>query len=94
MKTELEDLCFRYLYPEDFNVVAEQVGRLDRHRKRFVNEVVKVILEEMHEGSIESQVNGRSKHLWGIYQKLRRQGRSLRRERASRSIGFAPGAGL
>ncbi|MGD8317978.1 MAG: HD domain-containing protein, partial [Myxococcales bacterium] len=66
LKTELEDLCFRYLYPEDFNVVAEQVARLDKHRKRFVTDVVQLISDEMHAAGIECQVSGRSKNLWGI----------------------------
>jgi len=77
VKVELEDLCFQYLHPEDFVVISEQVERLDKHRKRFVADVLKVISAEMKDAGIEAQVNGRSKHLWGIYQKLRRQGRSL-----------------
>jgi len=77
VKIELEDLCFQYLHPEDFVIVSEQVDRLDKHRKRFVADVLKVIAAEMKDAQIEAQINGRSKHLWGIYQKLRRQGRSL-----------------
>jgi len=77
VKTELEDLCFKYLHPEDYTLISEQVDRLDKHRKRFVLDVLQVISAEMKDAGIESQVNGRSKHLWGIYQKLRRQGRSL-----------------
>lgn len=77
MKTELEDLCFRYLYPENFATISDQVTKLEKHRKRFVQDTVKLVQEEMEAGSVEAQVSGRSKHLWGIYQKLKRQGRSL-----------------
>lgn len=77
VKIELEDLCFKYTYPDDYAIVSEQVEQLDKHRKRFVAEVLKVIAAEMKDADIAAQVNGRSKHLWGIYQKLRRQGRSL-----------------
>ncbi len=77
MKTELEDLCFRYLHPEDYTCLAEQVTKLEKHRKRFVSDIIKIIQAEMAEGGVEAQVSGRSKHLWGIYQKLKRQGRTL-----------------
>ncbi len=77
IKTELEDLCFKFLFPEDYAVVVDQVSKLERHRKRFVADIIHVIEEEMAEGVIEAQVSGRSKHYWGIYQKLKRQGRTL-----------------
>ncbi len=77
IKTELEDLCFSYLYPEEHKIVSEQVERMDKHRKRFVADVLKELAAEMKEAGIEAQVSGRSKHLWGIYQKLRRKSRNL-----------------
>lgn len=77
LKTELEDLCFLHLYPEDHKTIYDAVQKADRQRKRFVADVVRILQEDMQEAGIEAQVSGRSKHLWGIYQKLRRQGRAL-----------------
>ena len=47
IKTELDDLCFRYLQPEEFNIVAEQVQKLERHRKRFVDDLVGALDEAL-----------------------------------------------
>jgi GTP pyrophosphokinase len=77
VKTELEDLCFKYLHPEDYGKLAGDIELVEKHRKRYVTDVIRILQEEMQDAGIEAQISGRSKHLWGIYQKLRRQGRTL-----------------
>jgi GTP pyrophosphokinase len=77
MRSELEDLCFQYLYPDEHTTIKEQVDGLEKQGRRFISEVVGLIQEELQAAAIEAQVYGRLKHLWGVYSKLKRHGRGL-----------------
>jgi len=73
-KWELEDLAFKYLEPEAFRemqalVVERRQDREDRLVK--VTEILRDRLEEVGVKCID--INGRPKHLYGIYQKMQRQ---------------------
>jgi GTP pyrophosphokinase len=73
IKTELEDLCFRYLYPEAYYEIAEQVSRKKRERESFIREVIKILEELLNEHAIGADIQGRSKNFWSIFRKMRRQ---------------------
>lgn len=73
IKTELEDLSFRYLYPEAYYEIAEQVSRKRRERESFIREVIVILSELFEENNIKSEVKGRPKHFWSIYRKMRSQ---------------------
>ncbi len=74
-KSELEDLCFRYLKPDAFAVLS---GQLDAQRGRseecmaFATSQVEQVLAR--EGLEVYEVQGRMKHLWSIYQKMQEKG--------------------
>ena len=73
-KWELEDLAFKYLEPDAFRemqalVVERRQDREDRLVK--VTEILRDRLEEVGVKCID--INGRPKHLYGIYQKMQRQ---------------------
>jgi GTP pyrophosphokinase len=73
-KSELEDLCFQYLYPEDFKELSD---RLAVHQARseecmsYATSQVEQLL--VREGVRVEKVDGRFKHLWSIYQKLQKK---------------------
>ncbi|MGH2605692.1 MAG: RelA/SpoT family protein, partial [Anaerolineales bacterium] len=73
MKWELEDLGFRYVYPEHFKEIAENVAerRVDRERelKNICRDVQKILVE----AGITAEVKGRPKHLFSIYRKMERK---------------------
>jgi GTP pyrophosphokinase len=73
MKTELEDLSFRYLYPEQYYDIAEKVASKKRERENFIREVIKILDELLLEHGIEAEIYGRPKHFWSIYRKMRNQ---------------------
>jgi GTP pyrophosphokinase len=77
VKVELEDLSFKYLYPEEFNELSEKMARYHRERAKYIDEVSQVLREEMAENQVECQVYGRPKHLWSVHQKMKRTGRDL-----------------
>lgn len=72
IKGELEDLCLRYLYPEDYFYIAEKIAQTKSERKEFVQKItndIQVILDDL---GIEGEINGRPKHFYSIYRKLKR----------------------
>ena len=72
IKGELEDLCLRYLYPEDYFYIAEKVAQSKSERQKFVDSItveIKAILKEI---GIAGDVNGRPKHFYSIYRKLKK----------------------
>jgi len=74
MRMELEDLCFRYLKPEVYNNLVKKVAQRQEVREKYIQEITKVIQMNLAEYGFKGQVLGRSKHLFGIYQKMERQG--------------------
>ena len=72
VKGELEDLCLRYLYPEDYFYIAEKVAQSKTERQEFVNNITKDIQGILKDLGIKGEVNGRPKHFYSIYRKLKR----------------------
>ena len=73
MKMELEDLSFRYLSPDAFNEIASRVAKSQESRNRYTEEVKGIIFRELEKVSIQGEVEGRAKHLYGIYRKMHEQ---------------------
>ncbi|WP_373049214.1 RelA/SpoT family protein [Vulgatibacter sp.] len=74
IKTELEDLSFRYIRPQEFAELDEKVSRRKRERERFVDDVCEIIAAKMRENGLDVQVAGRWKHLYSIWKKMRASG--------------------
>ncbi|RUM89591.1 MAG: GTP pyrophosphokinase [Thermodesulfatator sp.] len=77
LKQELEDLSFRYLYPEDFRRLKAEVEKRVEAAQDYVEEVKRIIRERLAEQGIEARVLGRTKHLWSVYRKLERYGLTI-----------------
>jgi len=73
VKSELEDLSFRYLKPTDHDDLEARVASRARERDQFVAEVIEIIREKLKESGIDAQVHGRVKHLYSIWRKMRQQ---------------------
>jgi guanosine-3',5'-bis(diphosphate) 3'-pyrophosphohydrolase len=74
MKTELEDLAFKYLEPKKYQWLKEQVAEKREQRKEYVERVCAILREEMERAGIKAEISGRPKHLYSIYQKMERLG--------------------
>lgn len=86
VRVELEDLCFRYLHPDEFEQVKEAVDRCKDESDRYLSEVETLITQEMEKNGIVCTVKGRAKHLWSIRNKMKRTGRTF--EEIHDAIGF------
>ncbi len=73
IKSELEDLSFRYLKPEEYAELMERVSSRAKEREVFVGEVVGIIESKLKESGIEAKVYGRVKHMYSIWRKMRMQ---------------------
>nr|MDP9282234.1 bifunctional (p)ppGpp synthetase/guanosine-3',5'-bis(diphosphate) 3'-pyrophosphohydrolase [Chloroflexota bacterium] len=73
IKWELEDLSFKYLEPEQYKEVAEQLAERRQVRERSIDQAMKTLATELEKAGIRAELSGRAKHLWSIAQKMRRK---------------------
>ncbi|HET6385373.1 MAG TPA: bifunctional (p)ppGpp synthetase/guanosine-3',5'-bis(diphosphate) 3'-pyrophosphohydrolase [Armatimonadota bacterium] len=73
IKWELEDLCFKYLQPQAFAEVADRVAKTRARREGEVQQTIVQLQQRLREAKIEATIQGRPKHLWSIYGKMRQQ---------------------
>ncbi|AMV72642.1 bifunctional (p)ppGpp synthetase/guanosine-3',5'-bis(diphosphate) 3'-pyrophosphohydrolase [Desulfuromonas carbonis] len=74
LKSELEDLAFRYLEPEVYADLDAKVAKRKRERETYIEDVRKQISAKLVEHEIRGEISGRYKHLYSLYQKMQRQG--------------------
>ena len=73
MKTELEDLSFQHLSPEAYNELSARLAKSNESRNKYTEEVKNIIYAELGKFNIKGEVEGRAKHLYGIYKKMHEQ---------------------
>jgi len=74
IKTELEDLSFRYLHRHEWERLEHEIQERAGAADRWFKEIQSVLEELLRANAIEGAINGRVKHLYSIFEKLRRQG--------------------
>ena len=77
VKCELEDLCLKYLDPEAFEYLVENIHQKLEERNRFVDYVVEEIKKILVECNIHGEVFGRPKHFYSIYKKMKTKNKTL-----------------
>lgn len=77
IKTQLDDLAFKALYPKEYKLLEEKLQHHFSDRPSYIQEVEQVLTQLLHKNGIEAQVKGRPKHLWSIYQKTVKTGYDL-----------------
>ena len=74
IRIELEDLAFAALYPMRFRVIKAQVRKARRNQRELVGKVKEALEERLRSAGLNAVVEGREKHLYSIYNKMRNQG--------------------
>ena len=77
VKAELEDLGFKYLYPEEYHELVEGINKKKDERLRFIEKIMDDIRKQLKKQRIDAEVTGRAKHLYSIYRKMKRDNSSL-----------------
>ncbi|MFZ1803539.1 MAG: bifunctional (p)ppGpp synthetase/guanosine-3',5'-bis(diphosphate) 3'-pyrophosphohydrolase, partial [Nitrospira sp.] len=73
VKNELEDLCLKHLKPDAYETLRVSVAKRDEDRQQYIQEVQALVEKALAENGLTGAVDGRPKHLYGIYQKMKKQ---------------------
>ncbi len=78
LRTELEDLCFAALYPDREKVLRNAVRKMRGNRKEVIDVIERAIVDVCAKNNLmKIEVEGREKHLYSIYRKMRDRRLSL-----------------
>ena len=77
IRSELEDLSFRYLMPEEYANIKAQVDVQQKERLELLSSAMEKMKELLSEANIEGSVSGRPKHLYSSYRKMQRNNCTL-----------------
>ena len=77
IKMELEDIALKFLEPEAYYDLAEQVSQRRDEREDAINDVVERIDNALKDIDIHYDIYGRSKHFYSIYKKMKYQHKTL-----------------
>jgi len=73
VKSELEDLAFKYLHPNLYEEIQRKIAKKEKERTRYIDEVKRVLMKKLYENHIDGEVTGRIKQIYSIYLKMRGQ---------------------
>jgi GTP pyrophosphokinase len=78
LKWQMEDICFKYLYPEDYKKLAykyEVEKRLEHNQ--YIQKIKNILDAKLKEAKISFHITSRFKHLYSIYLKLQKKDRKF-----------------
>lgn len=73
MKSELEDLSFRFLKPNIYSQIEKKLSGLRKIKEDYIDRVILAIQEQIKETKLKVNFSGRIKHIYSVYQKMERQ---------------------
>lgn len=74
VESELEDIAFAILEPDDYRWLSEAIAEYSQEQGSYVERVVKILRDEMASIGLQAEVSGRIKHLYSIFKKVQRTG--------------------
>jgi len=86
IKWELEDLAFRYVDPDKYKEIADQLTERRPDRETEVTEIVKELWQMLTKNNIDVEISGRPKHIYSIYRKMQKKGKSFDLVRDLRAV--------
>lgn len=75
MKAELEDLAFKFVYPETYKELSEKIHQKREERESDIDKFKKILEGKLEENKINAKIKGRAKHLYSIWKKMMRKNR-------------------
>lgn len=76
LKSQLEDLCFKYLHEEEYSNIRQQLQKTCKWRDKYIETAKNILTEILAKEGIQARVDGRVKSIYSIYRKLKKKGRS------------------
>ncbi|PDW02646.1 RelA/SpoT family protein [Candidatus Viridilinea mediisalina] len=77
VKSELEDLAFKGMYPDRYKEISDGLSMRKETRERLIQRVTSKLRDALEKEGLHAQVSGRPKHIYSIWRKMERKGVSL-----------------
>lgn len=78
LKWQMEDICFKYLHPEEYKQMQyEYEVEKKTERNQYIQQVKNVLGQKLKDAGINYKIEGRFKHLYSIYKKMQRKDRKF-----------------
>jgi len=74
LKTEFEDMSFKYLFPNLYDDIVRRVRKRRAEQEEYIKAIIAAVTAKLEKEGLPASVQGRVKHYYGIYQKMQRQG--------------------
>lgn len=86
VKWELEDLAFRYLDPDKYKEIAENLTERQEDRENQVQQIILRLKSILEQAGIRVEISGRPKHIYSIYRKMADKGKPFEMVRDLRAF--------
>jgi len=86
IKWELEDLAFRYVDPDKYKEIADQLAERRPDREAQVSQIVDELKLLLTQNNILVEISGRPKHIYSIFRKMKKKGKSFDLVRDLRAV--------
>ena len=86
LKWELEDLAFRYVNPEKYKEIAEQLSEKRPDRETQLEEIKENLVKLLEKNNIQAEISGRPKHIYSIYKKMTKKDKPFDMVRDVRAV--------
>ena len=73
IKSELEDLCLKYRFPEEYEEIRQKVEQTERERSEYIKRFNAPIIEALDRDNIKYEISGRVKSIYSIWSKMHRK---------------------
>ena len=77
IKVEMDDLSLKYLEPDVYADLSRKIALRKQDREALVTSIIDEVAENIEEAGIRAQIDGRIKHFFSIYKKMKNQGKTL-----------------
>jgi guanosine-3',5'-bis(diphosphate) 3'-pyrophosphohydrolase len=86
LKWELEDIAFRYVNPEKYKEIAEQLTDKRPDRESQMEDIKENLVQLLERNNIHAEVSGRPKHIYSIYKKMTKKDKPFDMVRDVRAV--------
>lgn len=77
IKVELDDLSLKYLEPEAYYDLVDKISIRKNVREQYIQTIVDEVSEHIERAGIKAQIDGRIKHFFSIYKKMKNQNKTI-----------------
>lgn len=77
LKSELEDLAFKFIDNKAYTELGRRLNERKEEREMYIQRIIEPIVHELEQHNIKAEVQGRPKHLYSIYRKMKTRNKPL-----------------